>query len=121
MPRRAGPRWQRVAMVRSNILWEPLQGRTPLWKVVWVYGFAVSLAYALIGFALPVENAVVSWAYMLIGLLIGLYQLIALWKCAFNCRSRAWGVLVRISVIASLALIPICIYLFAMQPELFDL
>jgi hypothetical protein len=107
-------------MVRSNI-WEPLQGRTPLWRVVWVYGFAVSLAYALVGFALPLQNAVVSWAYMLIGVLIGLYQLVALWKCAFNCRSRALGVLVRISVIASLLFIPVCIYLFVMQPELFDL
>lgn len=101
--------------------WEPLQGRTPLWKVVWVYGFAVSLAYALVGFVLPLENPVVSWVYMLIGLLIGLYQLIGLWRCAFNCRSRAWGLLVRISVVASLLFVPVCIYLFVTQPLLFGL
>jgi hypothetical protein len=102
-------------------IWEPLQGRTPLWKVVWVYGFAVSLAYALLAFVLPLENPVVARVYTLIGLLIGLYQLVGLWKCAFNCRSRAWGLLVRISVIASLLFIPVCIYLFATQPALFDL
>jgi glycopeptide antibiotics resistance protein len=102
-------------------IWEPLQGRTPLWKVVWVYGFAVSLAYTVIGMMLPLENTGVSWTYMLIGLLIGLYQLIALWKCAFNSRSRAWGVLVRISVVASVLLIPVGIYLFVTQPTLFDL
>jgi RsiW-degrading membrane proteinase PrsW (M82 family) len=102
-------------------IWEPLQGRTPLWKVVWVYGFGVSLAYAGVGLALPLENTAVSWTYTLIGLLIGLYQLIGLWRCAFNSRSRAWGVLIRISVVASLLLIPVCIYLFATQPALFDL
>ena len=105
----------------TSSIWEPLQGRTPLWKVVWVYGFAVSLAYAGVGLVLPLENAGVSWTYTLFGLLLTLYQLIGLWRCAFNSRSRAWGVLVRISVIASLALIPICVYLFVMQPELFDL
>src|ERR1700692_4314133 len=103
----------------TPIIWEPLQGRTPLWKVVWVYGFAVSLVYALVALVLPLENTVVSWAYMLIGLLIGLYQLIGLWKCAFNSRSRGWGVLVRVSVIASLVFIPVCIYLFVTQPALF--
>lgn len=102
-------------------IWEPLQGRTPLWKVVWVYGFAVSLAYAGLGLVLPLENAGVSRTYTWIGFLIGLYQLIGLWKCAFNSRSRTWGVLVRISVVASLLLIPVCIYLFATQPALFDL
>jgi hypothetical protein len=102
-------------------IWEPLQGRTPLWKVVWVYGLAVSLAYAGIGLVLPLENTAVSWTYTLVGLLITLYQLIGLWRCAFNSRSRAWGVLVRISVVASLLLIPVCIYLFATQPTLFDL
>jgi len=105
----------------TSSIWEPLQGRTPLWKVVWVYGFAVSLAYAGVGLVLPLENAGVSWTYTLIGLLITLYQLIALWRCAFNSRSRAWGVLVRISVVASLLLIPVGIYLFATQPTLFDL
>jgi hypothetical protein len=102
-------------------IWEPLQGRTPLWKVVWVYGFAVSLAYAGVGLVLPLENTGVSWTYTLVGLLITLYQLIGLWRCAFNSRSRMWGVLVRISVVASLLLIPVGIYLFATQPALFDL
>jgi hypothetical protein len=102
-------------------IWEPLQGRTPLWKVVWVYGFAVSLAYAAVGLVLPLENTGVSWTYTLGGLLITLYQLIGLWRCAFNSRSRVWGVLVRISVVASLLLIPVGIYLFATQPTLFDL
>ena len=101
--------------------WEPLQGRTPLWKVVWVYGLAVSLAYAGVALVLPLDNTGVSWTYTLVGLLITLYQLIALWRCAFNSRSRAWGVLVRISVAASLLLIPVGIYLFATQPSLFDL
>jgi hypothetical protein len=79
------------------------------------------VAYALVALVLPLENTVVSQAYVLIGLLIGLYQLIALWRCAFNCRSRAWGVFVRISVMASLLFIPVCIYLFVTQPALFEL
>jgi hypothetical protein len=107
-------------MATLNIL-EPLQGRTPLWKVAWVYGFGVSLAYALVALALPLENAVASWAYMVIGLIITVYQLVALWKCAFNASSRFWGVLVRISVIASVLLIPFGIYLYATQPALFEL
>lgn len=104
-----------------QFFWEPLQGRTRLWKVAWVYGFAVSLAYAFFALVLPLDIAIVSRAYTLIGVFLTLYQLIALWRCAFNSSSRAWGVLVRISVIASLLFIPVCIYLLVTQPALFEL
>ena len=102
-------------------IWEPLEGRTPLWKVFWVYGFAANFVYALISLVVPVTNPGVLRLYLIAGLILGMYQLLALWKCAFNCRTRSLGVFIRISVIGSLMLLPVFIYLIVMQPLLFAL
>jgi hypothetical protein len=105
----------------SLSFWEPLQGRTRLWKVVWLYGLALTVVYSLIGLAVPLGNSAATWIYGAIGILITVYQLAALWQCAFNGPSRVVAVLVRVSVVLSLLLVPVLIYLYATQPALFDL
>ena len=96
---------------------EPLEGRTPLWKVFWVYGFAANFVYALIGLAIPVTSPVPLRLYLLLGFILGMYQLAALWQCAFNCRTRSTGLFIRASVIASLLFAPVFIYLIVTLPS----
>jgi hypothetical protein len=100
----------------SQSIWEPLQGRTSLSRVFWVYGLGVSVVYAVIGLAVPASSAAASGLYFLGGLILGIYQLIALWQCAFNARSRAVGIWVRVSVAASFLLLPVFVYLIVTYP-----
>lgn len=100
----------------SQSIWEPLQGRTSLSRVFWVYGLGVSAVYAVMGLAVPASSAVASGLYLLVGLILGIYQLIALWQCAFNGRSRALGIWVRVSVAASVLLLPVFVYLIVTYP-----
>ena len=106
-------------MMSLNIR-EPLEGRTPLWKVFWVYGFAVNVLYALIGLAIPVTSSVPLRVYLGLGFILGIYQLVALWQCAFNCRTRSTGMFIRASVIASLLFVPVFIYLIVTLPLSLD-
>jgi hypothetical protein len=95
---------------------EPLQGRTSLRKVFWLYGLAASLVYGVLGLAVPAGSVMAAGVYLVVGIILGIYQLIALWQCAFNGRSRAVGVLVRISVVASVLLTPVIVYVMMTLP-----
>jgi hypothetical protein len=95
---------------------EPLQGRTSLRKVFWLYGLAASIVYGVLGLAVPAGSVVAAGVYLVGGIILGIYQLIALWQCAFNGRSRSVGVLVRISVVASVLLIPVIVYVMMTLP-----
>jgi hypothetical protein len=59
---------------------------------------------------------VAAGVYLVVGIILGIYQLVALWQCAFNGRSRSVGVLVRISVVASVLLIPVIVYVMMTLP-----
>ncbi len=100
---------------------EPLRGRTPLWKVVWVQGFGVSVAYALLGTAFVPDSRGAAGAYLIFGLLIGVVQSVMLWQCAYNGRSRAAGTLLRVVVLIGAVLMPLAVYLWWRHPELAEL
>jgi hypothetical protein len=93
------------------VLTDPLQGKTPLWKVFWVYGVAVSIGYSFLGLLLDPLNSTSIGLYTAIGLGLGVVQSIMMWQCAFNGKSRAVGRLVRASVVIGLISIPLMLYL----------
>ncbi|MBS0579462.1 MAG: hypothetical protein JSR36_09380 [Proteobacteria bacterium] len=100
---------------------EPMRGRTPLWRVIWIQGFGVSLLYALLGAAFVPRGRTAAAAYLLVGLLIGAVQSVMLWQCAYNGRSRATGTLLRTAVLLGALLMPLAAYLWWRHPELADL
>jgi hypothetical protein len=95
----------------SRALTDPLQGRTPLRRVFWVYGVGVSVVYSFLGLLVDPLNATSVRVYTVLGAAIGVVQSIMLWKCAYNTRSRALGRWVRVSVVAGLITIPLLLYL----------
>lgn len=99
---------------------EPLQGRTSLRRVFWLYGVGASLAYTLVGLAVPSGGAAAAGLYLLGGSILGIYQLIALWQCAYNGRSRFIGMMVRVSVIVSILFIPVLVYVLVKYPGMSD-
>jgi hypothetical protein len=92
-------------------LTEPLQGKTSLAKVFWLYGVGGSVLYGAIELFLNPGNSVVMHLYTVGGLLIDLYVAVATYRCAGNCRSKFWGRMAQISAVLSVLLLPVIAYL----------
>lgn len=94
-----------------SALKEPLQGKTSLAKVFWVYGVLGSVAVSAIGLLFDPGNEFARRAYVVFGLLFSVYVTVATYQCAVNCRSKAMTRFVRISAMITLILLPVLAYL----------
>jgi hypothetical protein len=92
-------------------LLEPLQGKTSLTKVFWLYGVLGSVLLSAFGLALDPGSRFVIWGYGVIGLLFSVYVTVATYRCAGNCRSKILAGFVRFSAVVSLILLPVFAYL----------
>ncbi len=99
----ASSRWRWVT--------DPLQGKTPLSRVIWWYGVVGSLIYSAFGLAIGVDDERAMWAYTVGGLIFTVYVTIATYRCAVSLRSSFARTLVRISAVLTLALLPLLAYL----------
>ena len=97
-------------MKRWRFLLDPLEGRTSIGKVIWLYGVLGSLAYSVIG--MPLEPGGPAWhLYTIGGLLFSLYVTVATYQCARNCKTAFGRWLVRIGAVLTLLLLPVLTYL----------
>lgn len=92
-----------------RILLDPLQGRTPIGRVIWVYGLLGSLAYSLLG----VVSTGRVWArlYTIGGALYTFYVTVATYQCARNCKTVFGRRVVRVCAMLTLLLLPLFTYL----------
>ncbi len=100
-----------------SALIEPLRGKTSLWKVIWIYGFGVSVVYTVLGGLFVPETAFGIGAYLLVGVALGLVQSVMLWRCAYNSRFPGAGRLLRILVVIGLLATPLMLYILFRHPE----
>lgn len=92
-------------------LTDPLQGKTSLTKVFWLYGVLGSVLLGAFGLALDPGSEFILKAYGVIGLLFSVYVTVATYRCAGNCKSRILAGFVRFSAVVSLLLLPVFAYL----------
>jgi hypothetical protein len=98
-------------MSLPSFLAEPLQGKTSLSKVFWLYGVVGSILVSAIGLAVDSGNQFLMRVYIAFGLLFSVYVTIATYRCAGNCQSKVLARFVRVSAVISLALLPVFAYL----------
>jgi len=98
-------------------LTDPLRGHTPLWKVIWIYGFGASVVYSLLE---PLFSSL-RGLYFVLGLALGVVQSVMLWQCSYNAKSPAYGRLLRVLVVIGALLLPLMLYVVWKHPELMDL
>jgi hypothetical protein len=98
-------------MSLRSFLTEPLQGKTSLSKVFWLYGVLGSILVSAIGLGVDSGNRFLTRAYIVFGLLFSVYVTIATYQCAGNCRSKVLARFVRVSAVISLAVLPVFAYL----------
>ena len=101
-------------------LTDPLKGKTPLWQVIWIYGFGVSLVCLLVE-PLFVGSRLAHGLYYALSLVIAIVQSVMLWQCSYNARSPTYGRFLRVVVVIGLLLIPYLLYLVWSHPELAEL
>jgi ABC-type uncharacterized transport system permease subunit len=89
---------------------EPLQGKTSLARVFWLYSIVGSLVYGAIEFLLNPENALLMRLYEIGSIVFLVYVTVATYKCAANCKSKAIARLARVSAIITMLLIPLIAY-----------
>jgi hypothetical protein len=90
---------------------EPLLGKTPLSKVIWLYGIVGSILYGAIELFLDPSNDFVMRLYVIGGLIFSVYVTVATYQCAANCKSVFLARLVRVSAVITLVLLPVITYL----------
>jgi hypothetical protein len=96
----------------GSFLKEPLQGKTSLSKVFWLYGLLGSVLVSALGLAVDSGNDLAMRIYMVLSLLFTVYVSIATYQCAANCQSTLLARLARISAVMSLVALPVFAYLY---------
>jgi hypothetical protein len=97
-------------MSLGSFLKEPLQGKTSLSKVFWLYGVVGSIAVSAIGLVLDSVNEFVMKLDIVFGLLFTVYVTVATYQCAGNCRSKILARFVRVSAVITLLVLPLLTY-----------
>jgi hypothetical protein len=100
---------------------EPLQGKTSLSRVFWLYGVLGSVLYSALELFLNPGSEAVMRMYVIGGLIFTLYVTVATYRCAMNCGSAFLGRWVRVSALISLLLLPVIAYLSLTGVLTFDL
>jgi hypothetical protein len=90
---------------------DPLEGKTSLARVFWLYGVLGSVLYGALELFLDSGSQAIMRAYAIGGLIFSIYVTVATYQCAENCRSPALARVVRVSAIISLVLLPVITYL----------
>jgi hypothetical protein len=95
----------------SQFVKDPLEGKTSLSRVIWLYGFAGSLLYGSLELFLNPENQFVMRFYTIVGLLFTVYCIVGTYRCAKNTRHPWVARSARIGSIILLLLLPVLTYL----------
>jgi hypothetical protein len=87
---------------RANFLKRVWRGEEKLWMAFWVCGFLGSIlvqilimALAFLGFAGIIAGAVLLLAF-------AIWNLVAVWRSAWNAGAKIWGILARILVVLAI-------------------
>ena len=98
-------------MTVAQFVKEPLEGKTSLSRVFWLYGIFGSLLYGSLELFLDPGNVFVMRVYTILGLIFTVYVIVGTYRCANNTKS-AWAArAARVGAIISLLLLPVLTYL----------
>lgn len=98
-------------MTLTQFVKDPLEGKTSLSRVIWLYGFIGSLLYGSLELFLNPENQFVMRVYTIGGLIFTVYCIIGTYRCAKNTKSPWVARSARIGAIILLLLLPLLTYL----------
>ena len=98
-------------MTLAQFVKDPLEGKTSLSRVIWLYGLGGSLLYGSLELFLDPENQFVMRVYTIVGLIFTVYCIVGTYRCAKNTKSPWVARSARIGSIILLLLLPVLTYL----------
>ena len=72
-------------------------GEERLWKVFWLYFFLFGAIYGVLTFIIG-QFYCLPFIPVVFVLMLSLWSMVSIWRCAFNSRNRVWAYLARIWV-----------------------
>lgn len=94
-----------------NAILGPLQGRTSLSKVFWLYGVVGSILVSALGLFMETSNEANRRAFIVLSSLFSLYVTVATYQCAANCGWKFLANFTRVCAVLTLLLIPVLAYM----------
>lgn len=80
------------------------RGEQPLWASFWLYGgFFFSIIEAARTLVAPMENVDITASFVMVLMIFFVWNLVAAWRSAFNCKNKKWGYIARILYVISVA------------------
>ena len=98
-------------MTFAQFVKDPLEGKTSLSRVIWLYGLVGSLLYGSLELFIDPENQFVMRVYTIVGLIFTVYCIVGTYRCAKNTKSPWVARSARIGSIILLVLLPVLTYL----------
>jgi hypothetical protein len=98
-------------MTIESFVKDPIQGKTALSRVFWLFGILGSLLYGSLELFLNPENQFLMRVYTIVGFLYSVYVSIGIYRCAGNGSSRWVARSARIGAVITLLLLPVLTYL----------
>jgi hypothetical protein len=95
----------------EDFLKDPLQGKTALSRVFWLYGFFGSLLFGSVELFLNPENQFIMRLYTILGLIFSIYVTLGMYRCAKNTRFPWVARSARVGAVITLCLLPVLTYL----------
>jgi hypothetical protein len=89
---------------------EPLEGKTTLSRVFWIYAVLGSIVVSAAELLINPSSVWQLRVYVVLSLLFSLYVTAATYRCAGNCGSKLVALLARISAILSFLVLPFVAY-----------
>ncbi len=84
------------------------RGQAKAWKVFWLLGFLLAIIMIIVTMFLIAPLAMVSpmlatVVSVVLLLAVMIFQTVSNWRCAFNCKAKFWGYIIRAIVILNVA------------------
>lgn len=99
---------------------DPLRGRMPLARVIWIYCVGVTVAMLLLE-PLFTGSKLLHRLFYGFGILVSFLQPVMLWQCAYNTKSRAYGSWIRLVAVLGVLLLLGVLYVLWRHPEIMQL
>ena len=100
-----------------RFLTDPLRGRWPLGRAVWIYGFGLSIVYLFIE-PLFTHSSRAHGVYYALGLVIAIVQSVIIWRCSYNAKSPGYGRFLRALIVVGAVMTVLVLYMLWRDPDL---
>ena len=86
----------------KKLIEDAWNGEEELWRVFWIYGVVFSIVLQIVLSIIEDKGIFLLLVFIVLFISWSFWNIVSIWKCAFNCDLRLWGYLARTTIIINL-------------------